>query len=372
MANEQHDSGIPRDKWWDWADQGAQLGFMIVAAFCAIVAIGEVASRDSFFVFLNAEANRMRKEFVDRSQDLERAAAPASPKTAVEQVMGTGALDRNQMLRDVRELQELASRVRLLAELGATYATQSLESLRNSYQEKRRADEAAKLIAERDRAAENVSELQQLVNQRASGAKDPKGMSAQGVAQEGVDILKFNLERAKADHTRLDKAVEERGKSSTTPFGFWDRVFQPSTLSSDFLLALAIMACGVMGALVAGMRSRERTSLRDFSRGMSSGFICYLGIKGGKYLFLLHAAGEAVGFNPYGSAFAGLLVGLFSQKAFETLEILFADLTTRIKQALDSGNGKPAAGEKQAPPPASGHPPVHTPEGGKPAIEAVK
>jgi hypothetical protein len=342
-------------------DQGAQLFFMVFAAACAIAAINEVASRDSFFVFLNSEANRIRKEFVDRSQEQPVAEAKRAGDET-QQAKLVSSIGAQQLLRDIQELQDLASRVRLLADLGATYGTQTLEHLRNSYQEKRRSDDLAKLVATRDRAARDATELQRRINERSPSTLDSQATISQRAAQLSIDSLKLDLERAKTDYDRLGKEIDERNKAPSQPFSVSERIQQPATLNSDYLLAIAIMACGVMGALIAGMRSDETTSVRDFSRGLSSGFICYLGIKGGKYIFLLHAAGETVGFNPYGSAFAGLLVGLFSQKAYETLEMLFSDLTSRIKQAIDKGNEK-AAQTSPAPQPAA-------PEPGKPV--AVK
>jgi hypothetical protein len=104
-------------------------------------------------------------------------------------------------------------------------------------------------------------------------------------------------------------------------------------LSSDQLLALAVMACGAIGSMTSSLRSGQSLSLRAFVLGVASGFVAYLAIKGGKHLFLLQTQGEVVAFNPYGSAFAGLLAGLFTERAHQVLSSIVDDFVERIRAA---------------------------------------
>jgi hypothetical protein len=105
-------------------------------------------------------------------------------------------------------------------------------------------------------------------------------------------------------------------------------------MSSDNLLALAVMCCGAIGALVAGMRQRATMTLRNLTLGLSTGFIVYLGIRGGKFVFLLQASGELIPFNPYGSGFVGLLAGLFTERAYRFLSNLVDQVVKRVETAL--------------------------------------
>ena len=90
------------------------------------------------------------------------------------------------------------------------------------------------------------------------------------------------------------------------------------------------MTCGAIGALVSGMRRNQRVTLRNVSLGLSAGFIVYLAVKGGKYVFLLQSLGEEVPFNPYSTAFVGLLAGLFLERAHQFLTSLVDQAIRRV------------------------------------------
>jgi hypothetical protein len=74
-------------------------------------------------------------------------------------------------------------------------------------------------------------------------------------------------------------------------------------------------------------------TLRALSLGLASGFVVYLAIKGGKHVFLMQTQGEPATFNPYGSAFAGLLSGLFTEKAHQLLSTIIDDFAARLRAA---------------------------------------
>lgn len=108
-------------------------------------------------------------------------------------------------------------------------------------------------------------------------------------------------------------------------------------LSSDLLLAIAIMACGSIGAMITTLRGNGGMTLRALSLGLASGFVVYLAIKGGKHVFLLQTQGELVAFNPYGTAFAGLLAGLFTERVHQILSVIVDDFAERLKAASSGG-----------------------------------
>ncbi len=299
-------------RYWERIDRVLQFALMILAVGCAIIAIAEIAARDSFLSFLNSEAIRISKEIIDRSREPDRSATPGTGQhdTSLKSSQSAGMVpdEKRQMLQDIREIQDLAGRVRLLSELGASSQGQTLESLRNSFQEKRRADD---LIAVQKQLADVNSKIREIESQIEQAARPvPKVTPAESdVARIGMTTLQIDLERAKGDKQRLEREYQDR----SAVFGFWDKAYRPNSLASGFLLALAIMACGAVGAMVAGMRTNEPTSFHDFALGVASGFICFLGIKGGKYIFLLNAGPDVVAMNPYGSAFAGLLARIFHE-----------------------------------------------------------
>jgi len=114
-------------------------------------------------------------------------------------------------------------------------------------------------------------------------------------------------------------------------------------LSSDQLLAIIVLGCGAIGAMISSLRAGHSLSLRAFILGLASGFVAYLVIKGGKHVFLLQAPGDVIAFNPYGSAFAGLIAGLFTEKAHQLLSYVVDDFANRVKAASTAGNGQAAA-----------------------------
>jgi len=105
-------------------------------------------------------------------------------------------------------------------------------------------------------------------------------------------------------------------------------------LSSDHLFAVAIVACGAIGAMAAAIRGNIPLTLRSLSLGLAVGFVVYLAIKGGKSVFLMQSQGEIFSFNPYGCGFAAILAGLFSERAHSLLTTLVDDFAARLKLAI--------------------------------------
>lgn len=106
-------------------------------------------------------------------------------------------------------------------------------------------------------------------------------------------------------------------------------------LSSDYLLAIAIMTCGAIGSTVGSIRTNHKFSWRSILFGLSSGFIVFLAIKGSKQIFLLQAQGQLIQFNPYSSGFAGLLAGMFTEKTFEFLGTVTDAVFNKLKKVIE-------------------------------------
>ncbi len=115
------------------------------------------------------------------------------------------------------------------------------------------------------------------------------------------------------------------------------------TKSNVVLFAASILCSAAIGASIASIRDHGRVPYRELFLGFGAGFIVFLAIKGGKFLFIVSAIGATAPLNPYGGAFAGLLAGMFTKRAYELLSMLVEDLFSRFESTMNSENGAPAA-----------------------------
>ena len=51
-------------------------------------------------------------------------------------------------------------------------------------------------------------------------------------------------------------------------------------------------------------------------------------------MFLVTSGNDSAFFNPYSSAFAGLLVGLFTERAYQLLSVVIEQFARRLEQAM--------------------------------------
>ncbi len=139
---------------------------------------------------------------------------------------------------------------------------------------------------------------------------------------------------------RLDELKRERdmllqhGPGSITHALLGAVGLNTTMLSTDSLLAVVVVICGILGSLIASIRADRALSLRPLALGLASGFIAFLAIKGGRHVFLLQTNGEIPMFNPYSCAFAALLTGLFTERAYKLLSSLVDQLAARIDGAF--------------------------------------
>lgn len=130
-------------------------------------------------------------------------------------------------------------------------------------------------------------------------------------------------------------------KSLTSASWYSSLVTWPATLKSDMVLAIVLIGAGVLGAVSGGLRksfSLERDVIispkafaKDTVLGASAGFITFLVLKGGKFMFVMETAGTVVATNPYGSAFAAVLAGLFTERAYQFLSILLDGIMEKFQ-----------------------------------------
>lgn len=113
-----------------------------------------------------------------------------------------------------------------------------------------------------------------------------------------------------------------------------------NTARSDHLLALSIICCSALGAVIFGLRQGVQTNLRTMTSGLATGFVVYLALKGGQHIFIISSPDVRFPTNPYSSAFAGLLAGLFSDRAYRLLSSLVHSVASRVEKAAGAGPKK--------------------------------
>ena len=251
---------------------------LLMVAFTAVFSIAEIAARDSVLSMLNGQVATLKAEFVEQNKRM-----PSTP---------TRVFQKSSLLQsDSLPSEEEVERVRLLKEI------RTVELLKRS--------------------------LQTLI---VLGSDTPS-FSLRGIQRNFNDFF-----------AESKSAVLQANTLSTFLLQSSDSLL---LLSSDQLLAIAIMACGAIGAMIGALRGVNGMTLRALSLGVASGFVVYLAIKGGKHVFLLQAQGEIVAFNPYGAAFAGILAGLFTERAHQVLSTIVDDFVERLRAA---SGGKKADG----------------------------
>ena len=96
--------------------------------------------------------------------------------------------------------------------------------------------------------------------------------------------------------------------------------------SSNVLLGILLITCGMLGALVTTLRNDEKGILKSISLGGAIGFISLLAIKGGSTMFLISNGNSDIPINVYSIAFFGIVAGMFSEK----VHIALSQVTEKI------------------------------------------
>lgn len=96
--------------------------------------------------------------------------------------------------------------------------------------------------------------------------------------------------------------------------------------SSDTLLGILLISCGIIGAITSAIRENKKQLGRIIILGASVGFVTLLGIKGGSTIFILNNTGVDIPFNAYSTAFIGIIAGMFSEKFY----LLLSNVTDKV------------------------------------------
>ena len=96
-------------------------------------------------------------------------------------------------------------------------------------------------------------------------------------------------------------------------------------------------------------------TIRVLTVGLGTGFIVFFALRGSEHLFFVDGRSA---FNPYGTAFFGLLAGLFTSRAYAILEQLIEHALKQtqeiIEQRLNANSnmqGQQEGNEQQVYPP---------------------
>ncbi len=119
----------------------------------------------------------------------------------------------------------------------------------------------------------------------------------------------------KREHRVLLKATVS---PSILSFNHW-----PLSLNQrpkDELYFMLVLVSAAIGSLVAGLRKAGFTTIRDLILGLGAGFAVYLLVRSGNFVFLASPAANIDILNPYSAAAVGMLVGLFSDRAFKAID----------------------------------------------------
>lgn len=258
---------------------GQGVVFLLVV-LAAVFSVSELAARDTALNLMTGRVSSLRAEFVERASTT--VGRPVS-KPVFQTNSGSTYADEEQVqLARIESIELLRRKLLVLSAVGANSSRDSLRGIIVDFQEKTLTPAFAQVTA-------------------SLTAAEP------GVGQRFM--------------------------------AFWADLSSWVTLwSSDQLLAISVMACGAIGAMIAMLRTEGGLSLRIFILGLAAGFITFLAIKGGKHVFILQSIGDQSAFNPYGTAFAGLIAGLFTEKAYIVLSHLVDELSKRLTGA--SGHQK--------------------------------
>ena len=271
-------------------------GLVIVLFYPLVVAVNEIASRQSILHLLESLQREALMAKVGEVEALTSAATGGDPPKAANRP--------NLKTHEVRDLQALKNRLLTLSAVGAGHGTNGMLT--------------------QEIMAEVISRSSgwYATSFDASGHEPPK---TKGAA--------FNAAWSFLEHA--------------LPFG---------RFRNDNLLAIAMTSAGFIGAFSAAYRKRKldpRVDEKSASAilamtgealivGCSSSLLTFLAIKGGKGVLFLEVNGAVAAVNPYSGTFTAFVAGLFTEKLFVLLNEIVNSASERLLSV--ARDPKPAQG----------------------------
>jgi hypothetical protein len=131
-------------------------------------------------------------------------------------------------------------------------------------------------------------------------------------------------------HTPLEIA-KALGLQNEALLQVFKEILSPGALSYSGWLALdqrakeplyfaLVLIASAIGSLIAGLRVAGFTTVRDVALGLGAGFVVYILVRSGNFVFLTGDATHVDILNPFTTGAVGFLVGLFKDRAFGLLD----------------------------------------------------
>lgn len=150
------------------------------------------------------------------------------------------------------------------------------------------------------------------------------------------------------------------GADITNESAFEQRA-SPHTYSTAVLAFFVVIVSALLGAAVSSLRRFDNVTVRSILLGMAAGYTAMLVVRGGRALLVNQTSFEGYPLNIYGLAFAGLIVGMFTERAYELLSEVIASLEGRIRAASGVNGAGNAASNGTSPAPAPNQKPLSPP-----------
>lgn len=103
----------------------------------------------------------------------------------------------------------------------------------------------------------------------------------------------------------------------------------------DQLYFFLVLVASTIGSLIGGLRAAGITTLKDLALGLGAGFAVYLLLRSGSFVSLTAPVNVDI-LNPFSAAAVGMLVGLFSDKAFKLIDSLFGAVKGRLPEGAEA------------------------------------
>lgn len=115
-------------------------------------------------------------------------------------------------------------------------------------------------------------------------------------------------------------------------FWRWPDLLGVIYMDSERIFGALVVVCGILGAILAGLRRTIALRPSEYVLGAITGFVTYLFLRGGKYVFLMSQKTLMFEFNPFTAALLALIGGLFSDKFYRLLTKLLDSLSRHVEK----------------------------------------
>lgn len=327
-----------------WLSSIKGIAIAIVGAFFIIVAticVGELSARISARLFISTKIDRLEKTI--SSQDISNEYVNSLKKYRAELrkfsivLEDIGILELTGAEQTRHTIHAIRYRITEGTQIESTDL--QIEAQRSRAEKLKRQldgfeEEGFRLSSRLTSLEERLQEEIYLGGTKEAGFITPPGDGpVANSIRENIGELKSsklaNYARISSINSSIEASQKEieaiiNGKPQWSP-SFYVKNNPILHIQSDFIMSILIIICGGIGAIFTASREKKIRFFKTVFNGLMAGFIVFLVLKGGRFLFFIEAGNSQAGFiNPYAAAFAGVLSGLFTEKAYNVLSE-FAD-----------------------------------------------